>query len=52
MRIAQVSPLWERVPPQGYSGIELMVGYLSDELVHRGHEVTLFASGDSRVWQH
>ncbi len=48
MRIAQVSPLWERVPPQGYGGIELMVGYLSDELVRRGHEVTLFASGDSK----
>lgn len=47
MRIAQVSPLWERVPPPTYGGIELVVGLLTDELVRRGHEVTLFASGDS-----
>ncbi len=47
MRIAQVSPLWERVPPPAYGGIELVVGLLCDELVRRGHEVTLFASGDS-----
>ena len=47
MRIAQVAPLWERVPPPAYGGIELVVGLLSDELVKRGHEVTLFASGDS-----
>lgn len=47
MRIAQVAPLWERVPPPGYGGIELVVGLLTDELVKRGHEVTLFASGDS-----
>ncbi|MBD2437675.1 glycosyltransferase family 4 protein [Nostoc sp. FACHB-110] len=47
MRIAQVSPLWERVPPPAYGGIELVVGLLTDELVRRGHEVTLFASGDS-----
>lgn len=47
MRIAQVSPLWERVPPPGYGGIELVVSHLTDELVRRGHEVTLFASGDS-----
>ncbi len=47
MRIAQVAPLWERVPPPAYGGIELVVGLLSDELVRRGHEVTLFASGDS-----
>jgi glycosyltransferase involved in cell wall biosynthesis len=49
MRIAQVSPLWERVPPPGYGGIELVVGHLTDELVRRGHEVTLFASGDSQT---
>lgn len=49
MRIAQVSPLWERVPPPGYGGIELVVGLLCDELVRRGHDVTLFASGDSIV---
>lgn len=47
MRIAQVAPLWERVPPPGYGGIELVVGLLTDELVRHGHEVTLFASGDS-----
>lgn len=47
MRIAQVAPLWERVPPSTYGGIELVVGLLTDELVRRGHEVTLFASGDS-----
>jgi glycosyltransferase involved in cell wall biosynthesis len=49
MRIAQVSPLFERVPPPGYGGIELVVGHLTDELVRRGHEVTLFASGDSQT---
>jgi glycosyltransferase involved in cell wall biosynthesis len=47
MRIAQVAPLWERVPPPAYGGIELVVGLLTDELVKRGHEVTLFATGDS-----
>ncbi|MBE9124914.1 MULTISPECIES: glycosyltransferase family 4 protein [unclassified Coleofasciculus] len=49
MRVAQVSPLWERVPPPGYGGIELVVGHLTDELVRRGHDVTLFASGDSQT---
>ena len=47
MKIAQIAPLWERVPPFRYGGIELIVSLLSDELVRRGHEVTLFASGDS-----
>ncbi len=47
MRIAQVAPLSERVPPIAYGGIELVVALLTDELVRRGHEVTLFASGDS-----
>lgn len=47
MRIAQVAPLWERVPPPAYGGIELVVSLLTDELVRRGHQVTLFASGDS-----
>ncbi len=47
MKIAQIAPLWERVPPPAYGGIELVVGLLTDELVARGHEVTLFASGDS-----
>lgn len=49
MKIAQVAPLWERVPPHTYGGIELVVSRLSDELVRRGHEVTLFASGDSQT---
>ncbi len=47
MRIAQVSPLFESVPPQGYGGTERIVSYLTEELVRAGHEVTLFASGDS-----
>jgi glycosyltransferase involved in cell wall biosynthesis len=47
MRIAQIAPLWESVPPMAYGGIELVVSLLTDELVRRGHEVTLFASGDS-----
>src|SRR6476469_2160707 len=47
MKIAQIAPLWERVPPFRYGGIELVVSLLSDELVRRGHQVTLFASGDS-----
>lgn len=47
MKIAQVAPLWERVPPPTYGGIELVVSHLADELVRRGHDVTLFASGDS-----
>ncbi len=49
MRIAQVAPLWESVPPPGYGGIELVVSYLCDELTRRGHQVTLFASGDSKT---
>jgi glycosyltransferase involved in cell wall biosynthesis len=47
MRIAQIAPLWERVPPPAYGGTELVVSLLTEELVKRGHEVTLFASGDS-----
>lgn len=47
MRIAHIAPLWERVPPPTYGGTELVVSLLTDELVRRGHEVTLFASGDS-----
>ncbi|MBD2772926.1 glycosyltransferase family 4 protein [Iningainema tapete] len=49
MKIAQVAPLWERVPPPTYGGIELVVSRLTDELVRRGHDVTLFASGDSQT---
>lgn len=52
MKIAQVAPLWERVPPLSYGGIELVVSHLTDELVRRGHEVTLFASGDSQTLAH
>jgi glycosyltransferase involved in cell wall biosynthesis len=47
MKIAQVSPLYESVPPEQYGGTERVVSYLTEELVRRGHEVTLFASGDS-----
>ena len=47
MRIAQVSPLFESVPPRTYGGTERIVSYLTEELVAQGHEVTLFASGDS-----
>ena len=49
MRIAQVAPLYESVPPRLYGGTERVVSWLADELVQRGHEVTLFASGDSRT---
>lgn len=47
MRIAQIAPLAERVAPPAYGGIELVVSLLTNELVRRGHDVTLFASGDS-----
>jgi len=47
MRIAQVSPLIESVPPRQYGGTERIVSYLTEELVRAGHQVTLFASGDS-----
>jgi glycosyltransferase involved in cell wall biosynthesis len=47
MRIAQVAPLYERVPPLLYGGTERVVSYLTEELVRLGHDVTLFASGDS-----
>jgi len=59
MKIAQVSSLMEAVPPKLYGGTERIVAYLTDELVGLGHDVTLFASGDSRtiaklepVWPH
>jgi glycosyltransferase involved in cell wall biosynthesis len=59
MRIAQIAPLAESVPPKFYGGTERVVAWLVDELVELGHEVTLFASGDSRtrgrlhpVWPH
>src|ERR1700729_3144094 len=47
MKIAQVAPLIEAVPPKFYGGTERVVAYLTDALVELGHEVTLFASGDS-----
>lgn len=47
MRIAQLAPLQESVPPPRYGGTELVVSVLTEELVRRGHDVTLFASGDS-----
>ena len=52
MRIAQVSPLYEAVPPRLYGGTERIVSYLTEELVARGHDVTLFSSGDARDHRH
>ena len=52
MRVAQVAPLWEQVPPVGYGGTETVVSLLTEELVRRGHQVTLFASGDSSTLAH
>ena len=52
MRIAQVAPLWESVPPKLYGGTERIVSYLTEELVRLGHDVTLFASGDSVTTAH
>jgi glycosyltransferase involved in cell wall biosynthesis len=49
MRIAEVSPPWLAVPPRGYGGVEWVVALLADGLVEHGHEVTLFATGDSRT---
>src|SRR5678815_4275973 len=49
MKIAQVAPLIESVPPRLYGGTERVVSFLADELVEHGHEVSLFASGDSRT---
>lgn len=47
LRIAQISPLAESVPPRGYGGTERVVSYLTEELVRRGHQVTLYATADS-----
>jgi glycosyltransferase involved in cell wall biosynthesis len=49
LKIAQVAPLYESVPPRLYGGTERIVSYLTEELVRRGHDVTLFASGDSET---
>ena len=54
MKIAQIAPLWESVPPKLYGGTERVVSYITEELIRQGHDVTLFASGDSqtmaRLW--
>jgi glycosyltransferase involved in cell wall biosynthesis len=49
MRIAQIAPLYERVPPKFYGGTERIVSFLTEELVRQGYDVTLFASGDSQT---
>jgi glycosyltransferase involved in cell wall biosynthesis len=49
MKIAQVAPLYESVPPRLYGGTERVVSYLTEQLVREGHDVTLYASGDSRT---
>ncbi|HUK90005.1 MAG TPA: glycosyltransferase family 4 protein [Blastocatellia bacterium] len=49
LRIAQIAPLWEEVPPKQYGGTERIVSYLTERLVEKGHDVVLFASGDSRT---
>ncbi|MBZ9577660.1 glycosyltransferase family 4 protein [Patescibacteria group bacterium] len=49
LKIAQVSPLWYPVPPKGYGGTELVVSRLTEELVKRGHKLTLFASANSKT---
>jgi glycosyltransferase involved in cell wall biosynthesis len=49
MRIAMLAPVWVAVPPEGYGGIEVVVSLLTEELVARGHDVTLFASGGSQT---
>src|SRR5512145_1841937 len=49
MKIAQVAPLYESVPPKLYGCTERVVSYLTEELVRQGHQVTLFATGDSRT---
>ena len=47
MKIAQVAPLYESVPPKFYGGTERVVSYLTEEIIRQGHEVTLFVIGDS-----
>src|ERR1700745_3996647 len=47
MKIPQIAPLFESVPPKTYGGTERVVSYLTEELVRQGQEITLFASGDS-----
>jgi glycosyltransferase involved in cell wall biosynthesis len=52
VRIAQVAPPWIAVPPAGYGGIEWIIALLADGLTERGHDVTLFATGDSKTKAH
>jgi hypothetical protein len=49
MKIAQVAPLYESVPPKFYGGTERVVSYITEEFVKLGHEITLYASGDSKT---
>ena len=49
LRVAQIAPLWTPIPPSTYGGIELLLALLCDDLTARGHDVTLFASGDCRT---
>src|SRR5215207_5760490 len=49
MKIAQIAPPWLEIPPRGYGGVERVVATLTDGLVRRGHEVTLFACGGSHT---
>jgi hypothetical protein len=52
MHIAQIAPLTEAIPPKLYGGTERVISWLTDELVTLGHEVVLFASGDSQTSAH
>jgi hypothetical protein len=52
MQIAQIAPLTEAIPPKLYGGTERVISWLTDELVALGHEVVLFASGDSQTSAH
>ena len=49
LRIAQIAPLWTPIPPRTYGGIELLMKLHIDELVARGHDVTLFSSADCKT---
>ncbi len=49
LKIAQIAPIWYPIPPEKYAGTEKIVYYLTEELVKRGHDVTLFASGNSKT---
>jgi len=49
LKIAQIAPVWFSIPPRRYGGIERIIHYLTEELIRRGHKVTLFASGDSKT---